>query len=91
MRKILCSGSYRGSRCNRWLARVEGATLYIYCPRCRGYHAEPLTNLLGDLEEYLLYLRELQEQVEAELRATADTPVHTDSNDEAPDGLKVFG
>ncbi len=54
-RKITCSScAEHGDRSPRWLASaIEGGLLKIYCPRCRGYHEEPLVNFLTDLIEEL--------------------------------------
>lgn len=45
--------NYRQIRCNngscgRWLARVEGPTVYIYCPKCRQFHKESLSAFVED-------------------------------------------
>jgi len=59
MRKILCNCiGTDGSECNRWLARVEGAYVFTKCPRCRGYHKEPLVNFIDDLQKLLDRLRD---------------------------------
>jgi hypothetical protein len=65
LRQIRCGGEYRGGACDRWLASVcKDGYLYIACPRCRGYHKEPLSALLEDEREYLDWLEERRLKLE---------------------------
>ena len=35
-----------GQPCGRWLATLQGEVLSIYCPKCKGLHEIPLSDLI---------------------------------------------
>ena len=61
MKEIRCRGVDHGQACNRFLGEIDGAVMRIYCPKCQTRHEIPITELIADLQAYLM---ELQTQVE---------------------------
>ena len=46
MLEIRCTHSNGAGECGRFLARLEGGTLEIYCPKCKEYHPVAIVDLV---------------------------------------------
>lgn len=46
-RDIRCDNKHpRGGTCGRFLAKLERGRLYLYCPKCQGWHVLPVADLV---------------------------------------------
>jgi len=53
-REIRCQNNKdHGQPCGRFLALLDGATLRIFCPKCKGWHEIDLVLLCQHLELFL--------------------------------------
>ena len=49
MLKIECTHTdEHGRQCGRFLARLSGGVLEIYCPRCKEYHPVPVVDIIKE-------------------------------------------
>lgn len=52
-REIRCRNHDGEHICGRFLALLDGLTLRIFCPRCKGWHEIDLASLCQHLDEFL--------------------------------------
>lgn len=64
-REIRCGNSHsRGGICGRFLAKLERGRLYLYCPKCQGWHVVTVAELVRlmqlDIENFEAEQRTLE-------------------------------
>ena len=63
MLELRCTHTTGASECGRFLARLEGGILVLYCPRCKTEQRIPLASLVT---HYANEAREMERQVQGE-------------------------
>jgi phage FluMu protein Com len=47
--QIHCDNQADGKECGRFLGKMDGATVYLYCPRCKTFHALAVVDIVKHL------------------------------------------
>jgi phage FluMu protein Com len=47
--QIHCDNQADGKECGRFLGKLDGATVYLYCPRCKTFHALAVVDIVKHL------------------------------------------